>query len=70
MPDQASSHHSPFSCRYTRDVCFYFVAALLVFLIFCNGHIHAWEALGLVAYYCVFVIYVVRALAPVSPEGS
>jgi len=44
---------------YLRDVAFYFVAVLLVFAVFASGHIHLWQAVGLVIYYCVFVVYVV-----------
>lgn len=51
--------HDARMCRYLRDVAFYFVAVLLVFAVFASGHIHLWQAVGLVIYYCVFVVYVV-----------
>ena len=51
-------------CRYVRDILFYLVATLLAFIIFQNGHIHVWEAAGLVFYYIVFVVYVVRSPPP------
>eukprot|EP00897_Mesotaenium_endlicherianum_P009155 jgi/Mesen1/8268/ME000448S07416 len=45
-------HRRPF----LRDILFYLVAAVCVFLIYCSGVVYLWQSVGLILYYVVFVI--------------
>lgn len=52
---------SPFPLNpipFLRDVCFYLLAATLMFFLYMSGEVYVWQAAGLVALYIFFVIVV------------
>lgn len=52
---------SPFPLNpipFLRDVCFYLLAATLMFFLYMSGEVYVWQAAGLVALYIFFVVVV------------
>jgi Ca2+/Na+ antiporter len=52
----------PFSVQpmpFVRDVSFYFGAVCLLFMVYLNGEIVFWQAIGMVSFYVLFVVVVI-----------